>query len=190
MTDAFPGGNSGHPSPYAALDQRLESVEEQVRENAETNGQILSRLSGIAEGVQVAVKTSQSAVQEVMGLRSDMQAAEERRNRECDIRHKPVERRLDRLEDHDDTLTATSAVTYSDEALRRRYEERKAEVEALSGRVGELEAGLRKRTQETRDATANAEVEREKAKRAMWVAIPAIVVAVAGIVLQAMQMWK
>lgn len=160
--------------PQCLRDDDFDRINDRIDASEERDGQIVADIAGTRE---IATRV----LEELLAFRSEVTTAEERRQRECDIRHKPIERRLDRLEDHDDTLTATSAVTYSDEALRRRYEERKAENAELATRIGEVETALR-------DAQGAVEVERERAKRAMWIALPAIVVAVAGIVTTVLQM--
>lgn len=186
-------GNGGKPrcvrdSDFDAINERLDGLDSRT-------GEMMRQAAAARSEAKAAHEIGRKVLDEVIGMRGELRESEDRRNRECDIRHRPLERRLDRLEDHDDTLTANSAVTYSDEALRRRYEERKAEVEHLTDRVSQLERTTRRESEarhaaqsEASASKADAEVERQKATRAMWVAIPAIVVAVAGIVLQAMQM--
>lgn len=127
----------------------------------------------IARDISTTRQIATRTLDEVVALRGEMRESEARRDRECDIRHKAVDRRLDRIEDHDDTLDASSAVTYSEAALRTRYEELKRELIAA--------------TKDARDASGRVEIERAKTRRAMWATLGTGVVAIAGVIAAALQ---
>jgi len=206
MTDA--GLNGGKRPPYVVLAERVDRIDERLdeqdakiggafresaaaREAAERAEAAAGRAEQQAAGGRLA---AERAANEVNALTGELRDERLSRQRECDIRHEGVNARLARVEAHDDTLTATSAVTMSDEALRRRYEERKAEVASLTDRVSQLESTAKREIAakhaaqtDASKSKASAEAERQKAKRAMWVAIPAIAMAVAGIVTSILQ---
>jgi len=125
-----------------------------------------------------------------MLLRGDLAKSEERRDRDCEARHRPLERRVDRLEDHDDTLLASSAVTYSEDALRRKYEERKSEISGLQNRMQALEQRLAGESKAKVEAIEAESVARARARAAMWGAAGGIAMAVASAVVAALQAWR
>jgi chromosome segregation ATPase len=178
------GGNGESP---VTTEQRLSAIESRQAQQEETDGRVLRELSEIrssmnemADGIATSNRTSRSAVEEVMGLRGELRDEIARRDRECDIRHGPVDRRLARLEDHDDTLTASSAMTYSEEALRKRYDAIKSDVSSLKAAAQANEAARVA-------AERSAAVQAQRARQAMWTALGTGIVAVAGVVAAALQ---
>jgi hypothetical protein len=170
-------------SDFDAINGRLDSLDERT-------GEMMREAVEARAEAQAAHAIGRKVLDEVLGMRGEMREAEDRRNRECDIRHRPIERRLDRLEDHDDTLTATSAVTYSDEALRRRYEERKSEIAGLQVRLDSVEQSLSKESKAKASAVEAEAVARARARAALWGAAGAIAMAVASAVVAALQTWR
>ncbi len=80
-----------HATKIAALELRIEDHDEQI-------GSILREASA-------AHTISRRVLDEVLNLRGLIAAGFEKQEKECDIRHRPIDRRLDRIEDHSDKLS-------------------------------------------------------------------------------------
>lgn len=175
-------GVNGGARPALELVDRVDLLEEQI-------GGVLAELAATREAANVAAGLTRSCLDEILSVKSMMREQEQRRIRECDLRHENIDRRITRLADtmpparererrrnddtapldpldYDDTLDATSAVTYSREALERAYEQRKREVTAAQ----EAEA-----------------IARSRSRAAIWGSVAAILAAVASAVVAALQ---
>ncbi len=180
-------GNGG--KPRCVRDSDFERIEERLDASDERTGEMMREASAARTEAAAAHQIGRRVLDEVLEMRSEMAKAEERRDKECESRHRPLERRVDRLEDHDDTLLASSAVTYSEEALRRKYEERKSEIAQLKDRLETVEA---KSAKEQNDLVAAMEAEavaRSRARTAMWGTAGMLAMAVASAVVAALQAW-
>jgi hypothetical protein len=95
-----------------AMDSRLDHCETQ-------QGEIVRDIAGTR---QIANRV----LEEILVVKGQFEKAEGRRDEEL----RKIDRRVERLED-EDSLSAGSAVTYSHEALARKYESLKSDITAL-----------------------------------------------------------
>lgn len=180
MTACNPNPNGGkhclRDSDFELLNDRFDAADERV-------GELMAELSAANGHAAAAYKIGQSTLNAVLELRADMGKENERRIKEEGIQND----RIRRLENHDDTLLASSAVSYSHEALARKYEERKAELVEMIDRMKGLETRLTAESKAKREALEAEHVAKAKARTALWGAVGVIVMAVASAVVAALK---
>jgi hypothetical protein len=184
MTACHEPGNGTKPrcvrdSDFDRLYERLDIVEERA-------GILMAEVSATNKHAQAAYEIGRSTLNAVLELRSDMARENERHAREELIQND----RIKRLENYDDSLLASSSVTYSEEALRRRYEERKSEISGRQTRMQTLESRLSIESKAKAEALEAETVARARARAALWGAAGAIAMAVASAVVAALQTWR
>jgi len=180
-------GNGG--KPRCVRDSDFDRIAERLDGLDSLTGEMMREASAARTEAKAAHEIGRKVLEEVMLLRSDLVKAEEKRDKECDARHKPLDRRVDRLENHDDTLLASSAVTYSEEALRRKYEGQKSEISQLKTRLESVEAKSAKEQNALVAAMEAEAIARSRARTAMWGTAGMLAMAIASAVVAALQAW-
>jgi len=172
---------NGGTSQTQETSARVDILEEQI-------GKIMVELAAAREASDVAASLTRTCLDEILAVKSLVREQEQRRIRECDLRHENVDRRIMRREQRERTADTTpptargaggrdvsdldynfeenSAVTYSREALERAYEQRKHEARVAQ----EAEA-----------------IARSRSRAAMWGALAAVLTAIASAVVAALQ---
>lgn len=154
----------GNGRPVCVQLDRIEADSARIDALEQGQGEIARDISGTR---QIAAKT----LDEVMALRGELRESEAKRDRTCDIRHKPVERRLDRLETHEDTRPTLSSLDYGEGEVtgvqsreelvaRAKLSERAetdltAQVAALTARLSERDRHSDRVRDDTRLASVN-----------------------------------
>ena len=148
--------------------ERLDEYQQRLDLHDHQIGGVLREASAAHVEAAASNAIGRKVLDEVMSLRGDMGKQFDTFAKECELRHKPIDRRLDRIEDRDDTLEASSGMhlAISDPmAMVSRYEDLKHKIEQLEKAKAQETAEKESAQRRTQSSDlALVEVERERAK--------------------------
>jgi len=159
------GPNGGTPSACAVQIARIDRHDERLDEHEAKIGGTFREASAAREAAEVASENSskaymaaERAANAVNGLAGELRDERERRQRECDIRHGTIDRRLERVEDHeDDSLTQGSGLIHAaqhPELMAARYDAKAKELDSARSELARATETMKAEMEARRTADA------------------------------------